>query len=85
MQSLSHESKYAGKWCMIMSGRLEAIYQHELTLFSVGISNYTHHKVWDEISDGFPNCNAAAVDVCELISNFSLHFTGRMLTDPYGD
>ena len=32
---------------------------YELTLISVWISNYTHYKVWDEITHPFPNFNAA--------------------------
>ena len=44
------------------------------------ISNYTRHKVWDEITYPFPNLNDAAVEVWELIINFITHFTGYVVT-----
>ena len=33
------------------------------------ISNYTHYKVWNEITYPFPNCNGCAVEVWERKSN----------------
>ena len=39
------------------------------------ISKDIHYKLWDEITDPFPNYNGAAVEVWQLISNFVSHFT----------
>ena len=49
------------------------------------ISNYTHHKVWDEITYPFPNFNGAAVEVWEWINNFISHLTGHVITYPCWD
>ena len=38
-------------------------YQHGLTLISAWMSNYIHHKVWDEIAYVFLNVNGATVDI----------------------
>ena len=37
--------------------------KHGLTLTPVGISNYIHYKVWDEIAYPFLNFNGATVEV----------------------
>ena len=34
------------------------------------MSNYIHYKVWDEITNPFPNYNSGTTEVWELISNF---------------
>ena len=36
---------------------------HGLTLISAWISNYTHYKMWDEITYPFLNVNGATVEV----------------------
>ena len=41
-----------------------------LTLISARISNYTHYKMWDEITHPYPNFNGATIKVWEWISNF---------------
>ena len=46
------------------------------------ISNYTHYKVWDEITCPFPNFNGGAVEAWEWISNFIPHFSGHVITYP---
>ena len=35
-------------------------YEHDLTFIPVGISDYIHHKVWDEITHLFPNVSACS-------------------------
>ena len=40
--------------------------QHALTFILVWISNYIHHKLWDEITDPFPNFNGATVEFREM-------------------
>ena len=57
-----------------------SLYKHGLTLIPVWISNYIHHKVWDEITYPFPNFNGAAVEVWEWLSNFIPHFTRYVIT-----
>ena len=54
-------------------------YQHTSTLIPAWISNYFHHKIWDETTYPFPNFNRATVEVCEWISDFIPHFTGIWL------
>ena len=49
------------------------------------ISNFIHHKVWDEITNPFPNFNSATVEVWEWISNLISHFTGHVITYPCWD
>ena len=41
-------------------------------------SDYIHYKVWDEITDLFPNFNGEAVEVWEWISNFIPHISVGM-------
>ena len=38
-------------------------YQYGLTLIPACVSNYIHHKVWDEITYPFPNFNGCTVEV----------------------
>ena len=38
-------------------------YKHGLTLIPAWISNYSHQRVWDEITYPFLNFNSATVDV----------------------
>ena len=64
---------------------LDPFYWHGLTLIPAWISNYTHYKVWDEITDTAPNFNVYAVKVWEWISNFIQHFTMHMITYPCWD
>ena len=47
------------------------------------ISNYIHHKVWDEFTYPLSNFNGAAVEVWEWISNFIPHFLGHVITCTY--
>ena len=47
------------------------------------ISNYAHHKVWDEITCLFPNFNGCIVEVWERPSNFIPHFTVYVITYPW--
>ena len=59
----------------------EPLYWHGLTLIPAWISNYIHYKVWDEITDQFPNFN----DYTEWIGNLIPQFTGHVLTYPCWD
>ena len=56
-----------------------------LLLNSAWISNYTHYKVWDDITYPFPSFNVCTVEVWEWISNFIPHFTGHVITYPCWD
>ena len=51
-----------------------------INFFSEWISNLIHYKVWDEITNPFPNFNGATVEVWEWISNLIPHFTGHVIT-----
>ena len=46
------------------------------------ISNYTNHKMWNEITYPFPNFNGCTVEVWEWIRNFILYFTEHVITYP---
>ena len=39
--------------------------------------------MWGEITYPFPNFDGATVEVCEWISNFIQHFTGRVIIHPF--
>ena len=43
------------------------------------MNNQIHYKVWDEITYSFLNCNGAAVEVLEWISNFISHFIWNVI------
>ena len=49
------------------------------------MSNYTHCKVWDEITYPLQNFNGCIVKVCGGISNFTPHYTGHVITNPCWD
>ena len=49
---------------------------------SVWISNYIHHKVWDEITHPFLNFNSASIDIRDWLSNFISHFTRLLIGWP---
>ena len=53
---------------------------HGSTLMTAWSDKYTHYKMWDEITYPFLNCNSCTVEVPEWISNFTLHFTGHVIT-----
>ena len=40
------------------------------------------NKVWDELTDPFPNFNSATVEVWEWMSNFISHFIIDVITYP---
>ena len=44
---------------------------------------YTHHKMWGEISYLFANFNGAATEVWQIISIFTPRFTERMISYLY--
>ena len=46
------------------------------------ISNYTHHKAWDEIYHPFHNVNGTAVEVWWWVDNLVSRFTGRICIHP---
>ena len=51
----------------------------EHNAFPAWISNYIHHKMWDEITYPFLNFNGATVEVWEWMNNFIPHFSGMWL------
>ena len=60
-------------------------YEHRLNSIPTWISYYMHRRVWNEMTDPFPNINDAIVEVCERISNFIPHFIVGVFTYPYQD
>ena len=54
-----------------------------LTLISAWISNYSHYKVWDEITYPFPNLKGSTIEVWQWISNFIPHFIMAYLACNY--
>ena len=60
-------------------------YKRGLIFIPAWISNYIHHKVWDEITYPFPNFNGATVEVWEWISNIIPHFLMDVITCPWWD
>ena len=53
-----------------------------LTLTPVCVNNYTHCKVWDEITYPFANFDSGTIVVWEWLSNFIPHFTRHVITYP---
>ena len=51
-----------------------------LILIKGWLINYIHYKVWDEITNPFPNFNGGAIEVWEWISNFTPPFNGHVIT-----
>ena len=49
------------------------------------IRSHAHYKVYDEITDPFPNFNSKAIKVWEWIGNFIQRFTGHVITYPCWD
>ena len=49
-------------------------YLHGLTSIPILISNYTHYKVWGEITYPFPKSSSCAVEDVEWVSNFIPHW-----------
>ena len=47
------------------------------------MNNYTHYKVWDEITYQFANFKQRTVEVWELISNFIQYFTVYVIVIAY--
>ena len=60
-------------------------YYYGLILNPAWISNHMHRKVWDEITDPFPNFNDCAVEVWEWISDFIPHIIMTVITYPCWD
>ena len=50
-----------------------------LPLISVWMSNYSHYKLWNEITHPFPNFNGYTVEVWEWISNFIQYFIAHVI------
>ena len=73
-------SSHLVSWC---SGAVMRLYSVQyIQNFPKWVSNYTHYKVWDDITYLFPNSNGWTVEVWEWISNFIPHFTGHVITYP---
>ena len=68
-------------WCYCW-GKVSPLKSKEQAVISAWISNYTHHKVWDEITYPFPNFNSCTVEVWEWISNIISHIAGHVITYP---
>ena len=56
-----------------------------LTLIPAWISNYTHYKLWDEITYPFLNFNGCTIEVQQWISNLISHFIMDVITYPCWD
>ena len=57
----------------------------ELALIPTWISNHMHNKVWDEITDPFPNSNGSTVEVWEWMSDSIPRSIMDVITFPCGD
>ena len=57
-------------------------YKQGLTWIPAWLSNDIHHKMWDEITNPFPNFNVRTVECCEWTSNFIPHLTVYLITFP---
>ena len=60
-------------------------YKHVLILIAAWIGNYTHYKVWDEITYPFPDINDATAEVWEWIGSSIRHLTEHIITYPCRD
>ena len=60
-------------------------YLHGLTLIPAWISYHIPGKVWNDITNLFPNFNGATVEVREYISNFIPHFVIDKINYPCCD
>ena len=58
---------------------------HGLTLIPAWIRNHKPSKVWDEITNPFPNFNGCIIEVWEWINNFIPYFTMDVITCPCWD
>ena len=56
-----------------------------LALIPTWISNHTHYKIWDGVTNPVANFNGVAIEVWEWISNFVPYFTGLAITYPCWD
>ena len=83
--SLCYLMQYEVKLTYRTPDAIDPFYWHGLTLIPAWINNYTHYKVWDEITYPFPNFNGGTVEVWEWINNFTPHFTGHVITYPWQD
>ena len=61
---------------------MDPFYWHWSSLIPSWISNYSHCKVWHEITHSSPNFNGTALGVWEWISNFIPHFTVNVIIYP---
>ena len=70
--------------------RLPPVYDNEVSIADEEIvwenniewiSNHIHYKMWDEITDPFPNFNGTTIEVWEWISNVIPHFIMNVITD----
>ena len=58
---------------------------HRALWISAWISNYSHHKIRDEIDYALSNFNGCTLEVGESISNFIPHYTMDVITYPCWD
>ena len=60
-------------------------YYHELTLIPAWIRHHMPSKIWDEVTNPFPNFNGFTVDVCERRNYFILQFIMDVITHSCSD
>ena len=62
--------------------KIAAIMYRGDELIPAWASNCIHHQVLKDITYPFPNLNGDAIEVWEWISNFTLLFSGHVITYP---
>ena len=71
-------------WWALYAGKFPIVHYLHLHNIHLGrkLSSRIHYKVWAGIVYSFPNINGAAVEVRELKSTFTPHFTEHVITYP---
>ena len=75
-------SKLGHHWFFLLKTFVSPFTNMVLTVIQAGIINYTHYKVWDEISYPFPNFNGYSIEVWKWISNFIPHHNIYVIPPP---
>ena len=76
---MKHQLQMCRSASSVFGGYLGPFPWHGSTLILAWMNNYSHHKVWDEITYPVPNINGADVEICIWIGDFIPHITGMWL------
>ena len=77
----------AKSFALIGTGNIKIIFlpYYLGSILLTWVSNYIHHKVWNEIAYPFSNFTSATVEVWNILVNFIPHFTGHLISYPWWD